>query len=446
MGRGSGRYTTMSSFGPPPMFFSLIMFSWLKPRYVFPAGGGGGPGPPPDEPRSRRVRYRSRDPFDLSLDTRETRQRRAVPPTERGFMAMAQNLEDLEEAEMRTVMAISEQDMGGIDKERMVREAIIHLRTENIFAEPPKVKVNSQGNCLPDCIVASLDPHVKEAHLKKLSRNLRAEFVFKLCEATKKATRGQLDKLADLSTGKHGAGRQTTREGLLSLLKKFGGEYIYMGEAGDMFTSLVAFARNRPVILVDVHMEREPTFSALHPDMVFKNREAPYDPIIIVRSGDHFEPLLLRDGQAAIIKSLYNRLRASDFEETSAEAPETETPESPDFEETSAEAPETETPESPENETLEAMDSDQSLPSPDRVANLWRYESSRTDPRGSGDISASDWCQSRNKSPKQTDQTERASEEQDDAVEYESSLEVLSSDDAGKETRQSFEHYTVNFM
>ena len=272
--------------------------------------------------------------------------------------------------------------MGGIDKERMVREAIIHLRTENIFAEPPKVKVNSQGNCLPDCII-------KEAHLKKLSRNLRAEFVFKLCEATKKATRGQLDKLADLSTGKHGAGRQTTREGLLSLLKKFGGEYIYMGEAGDLFTSLVAFARNRPVIIVDVHMEREPTFSALHPDMVFKNHEAPYDPIVIVRSGDHFEPLFLREGQAAIIKSLYNRLRASDFEEAGTE--------------TSAEAPETETPESlgPENETLEAMDSDQSLPSPDRVANLWRYESSRTDPRGSGDISASDWCQSRNKSPKQ---------------------------------------------
>ena len=36
-GRGGGRYTSMG-FGFPPMFFSLIWFSWLKPVYDVPRG------------------------------------------------------------------------------------------------------------------------------------------------------------------------------------------------------------------------------------------------------------------------------------------------------------------------------------------------------------------------------------------------------------------------
>ena len=317
MGRGTGRYTR-TMFGPPPILFSLFMFHWLKPKYVVPPG----PGPPPDQSKPRRVRYRSRDPFDLRLDTRETRARREIPPTEQMFMAMAHNIEDIEEDQMKRAMTISEQDVGGLDKEWMVRMAIEHLRTEKIIAQPSTVTVNSQGDCLPDCIIASRDPHVEQAHLRKLSRNLRIETVFRWREAIKKATRRQLEQLADLSTGREGAGRQTTREGILSILEKFGLEYAYRGEGGDLFTSLVAYAINRPIILVDVHLEREPRFSALHPDLIFKDPSRIKDPpFVLVRSGDHFEPLFLPEDQAANILTLYKKIRESDFK--GSETPQT---------------------------------------------------------------------------------------------------------------------------
>ena len=386
MGKGRGRYTSMGSFGPPPMFFSLLMFSWLKPKYVFPKGGG--PGPPPTKSRPSRIRYRSQDPFDLSLDTRESRRRRAIPPTEGLFMHMARSLDDLEDEQMRNAMENSENDMGGVDKKAMVSKAIIHLKTENIVAEPSKVTVNAMGNCLPDTIIVSMEPDIEEDHLKRASRNLRLESVTKMCKAIQNATKTQLKKLADLSTGRLGAGRQESKEGLVSLLQKFGSDYEYMGEGGDLFTCLIAYALRRPIIIVDVHQDRDPTFTVLHHDLVFMNKQPPDSPFVIVRSGDHYEPLLIPEGQEATLWRLYNKLRAADFQGTESEETDTE-------------------------ENTQAEDSDVSLPSPDRVANLWRYGSS----------------------PKQRDRTQRASlGEGRDGDGDVSELEVLSSDDSGKET------------
>ena len=60
-------------------------------------------------------------------------------------MHMARSLDDLEDEQMRNAMENSENDMGGVDKKAMVSKAIIHLKTENIVAEPSKVTVNAIG-------------------------------------------------------------------------------------------------------------------------------------------------------------------------------------------------------------------------------------------------------------------------------------------------------------
>ena len=81
-----------------------------------------------------------------------------------------------------------------------------------------------------------------------------------------------------------------TREDLIGLLEQFKNDHTYEGTGGDMFTNLIAFAINRPIIIVDIHQERHPALSALHHDLVFENDDPPSVPLVVVRFADHFEP------------------------------------------------------------------------------------------------------------------------------------------------------------
>ena len=205
-----------------------------------------------------------------------------------------------EEKSLEIVTARSEKDKGGMDIELMLGDAIAYLETKDVVAIPlTKLEVNKVGSCLPDTLVAITDPDVDQTTLEDKSGRFRKDSVNRFVGAIHTATEEQLEKLLTLAIPKEGEAAPKNREELMALVASYGEDNVYSGEGGDIFVLLTAYHLNRPLIVVDLHKDRLPNTHVIYHDFIFADRAgtSSLSPLLLVRKGDHFEPLLVGPGQ-----------------------------------------------------------------------------------------------------------------------------------------------------
>ena len=231
-------------------------------------------------------------------------------------MAIRQSQITHEEENMRTVIERSLEERGGIDIQIMILAAIKYLESKYITAKPAQVKVTRTGNCLPDSMVVITDPNVNEQNLPIKSSAFRKDVVNTAIQAIRTATEAELKKLMDLATRVEGEEGPQNRQQLEALIRSYGREYAYTKEGGDIIALLTAFHLQRPILIVDIHAKRSPSVGIIHPDLIFARNDAshpPSVPLVLVRSADHFEPLLIESDSEANLWRIYNERRQIDF-------------------------------------------------------------------------------------------------------------------------------------
>ena len=243
-------------------------------------------------------------------------------------MAIVQSQITGEKENLRNVIQRSIDETGGLDIELMICKAITYLKSEHITAKRAQVNVNRQGNCLPDSMVVTTDPNVNQQNLPIKSREFRKDVVKTAIQAIRTATEAELTKLLDVAAGIEGEHGPQNRQQLEDLISRYGRDHAYLKEGGDMFALLTAFHLQRPILIVDIHAKRSPSVAIIHPDLIFGTNDArhpPSVPLVLVRSADHFEPLLIEADSEANLWRIYNERRQSDFptEADSATAPAT---------------------------------------------------------------------------------------------------------------------------
>ena len=161
-------------------------------------------------------------------------------------MAIRQSQMTCNEESEKTATERSKEDQGGRDIDLMIEEAIDYLELRNIDArQSTKVKVNGQGNCLPDTIVAVTDPDVSQENLPGKSRHLRREAVDRFVAKIRTATDEQLGNLLRLATPREGKVGPQNRQELIDLVESYKQDYAYAEEGGDIFALLLAYHINR---------------------------------------------------------------------------------------------------------------------------------------------------------------------------------------------------------
>ena len=171
------------------------------------------------------------------------------------------------------------------------------------------------GSCLPDTLVAITDPDVDQTTLEDKSGRFRKDSVNRFVGAIHTATEEQLEKLLNLAIPKEGEAAPKNREELMALVASYGEDNKYAGEGGDIFVLLCAYHLGRPILVVDLHADRPPKTHVLYHDLIFVDRAgtSSLSPLLVVRKGDHFEPLLVETDQKANLWGLFKEHRQLDF-------------------------------------------------------------------------------------------------------------------------------------
>ena len=229
-------------------------------------------------------------------------------------MAIRQSQITSEEENLKIVIERSKEDKGGRDIQAMMNEAISYLESRNLIASPvTTLKVNSTGNCLTDCIIACTDPTVSQENLREKSENLRRNSVNGFIQKIQTATEEQLRKLLTLATPREGEPGPENRQELIDLVARYGQDFAYTGEGGDIFALATAYELNRPIVVVDLHEDREANLRVIYHDTIFTDRGAGLSPILLAFSGFHYEPLRVEADQEANLWRIYNERRQIDF-------------------------------------------------------------------------------------------------------------------------------------
>ena len=221
-----------------------------------------------------------------------------------------------EEQSLEIVTARSKKDQGGVNIGLMLGQAITYLETKSVVARPlTKVEVNRAGSCLPDTLVALTDLGVDQNTLAEKSGIVRKAAVNRFLGAIKTATEEQLEKLLKLATPKAGEAAPKNREELMALVASYGEEDKYAGEGGDIFVLLCAYHLGRSILVVDIHADRPSKTHVIYHDLIFVDKAGTSNlsPLLVVRKGDHFEPLLVDNDQKANLWGLFTEHRQEDF-------------------------------------------------------------------------------------------------------------------------------------
>ena len=133
--------------------------------------------------------------------------------------------------------------------------------------------------------------------------------------AIKTATEEQLEKLLKLAIPKAGEAAPKNREELMALVASYGEEDKYAGEGGDIFVLLCAYHLGRSILVVDLHADRPSKTHVIYHDLIFVDKAGTSNlsPLLVVRKGDHFEPLLVDNDQKANLWGLFTEHRQEDF-------------------------------------------------------------------------------------------------------------------------------------
>ena len=229
-------------------------------------------------------------------------------------MAIRQSQITSEEENLKIVIERSKEDKGGRNIEAMIQEALEDLFKRNMVAAPvTRVKVSEMGNCLTDSIIACTDPTVSQQNLGERSQNLRRDSVNRFIEKIRTATEEQLRKLLHLATPREGEPGPENRQELIDMVARYGQDFAYTGEGGDIFALATAYHLNRPIVVVDLHEDREANLRVIYHDTIFADRGAGLPPILLVYSGFHYEPLWVEADQEANLWRIYDERRRIDF-------------------------------------------------------------------------------------------------------------------------------------
>ena len=229
-------------------------------------------------------------------------------------MAIRQSQITSEEENLKIVIERSKEDKGGRNIEAMIQEALEDLFKRNMVAAPvTRVKVSEMGNCLTDSIIACTDPTVSQQNLGERSQNLRRDSVYRFIEKIRTATEEQLRKLLHLATPREGEPGPENRQELIDMVTRYGQDFAYTGEGGDIFALATAYHLNRPIVVVDLHEDREANLRVIYHDTIFADRGAGLPPILLVYSGFHYEPLWVEADQEANLWRIYDERRRIDF-------------------------------------------------------------------------------------------------------------------------------------
>lgn len=166
------------------------------------------------------------------------------------------------------------------------------------------------GDCLFDSIVLICNPNFSEADRRALTSDMRRLSVGAGIRQIDNLSNERLERLVDVMTNEDGGPQN--KEEMKQVLMKYLKDGMFQNEGGDLMPYALAAHLNRPLIIVDFSRGRTPRTTTVFPDQIFEPVGQRGSPLLLVRRGDHFNPLLVDSGEEAKVMAFLSPEQESD--------------------------------------------------------------------------------------------------------------------------------------
>ena len=185
---------------------------------------------------------------------------------------------------------------------QMVGPALAHFQRIGIRVSMSRRAAGRTGDCLFDSIVLEQNPDISPEERRALTSAMRRLSVGEAIRQIDTMSEARILQLLDAVI--RDEGRPQNREDMKKLLTRYLKDTVYDEEGGDLLPIILAAHLNRPIIIVDLsYLTRDnqiPIIIPILPDGIFETvGQRSSSPLLLVRRGEHFEPLLIDNGEEA---------------------------------------------------------------------------------------------------------------------------------------------------
>ena len=203
----------------------------------------------------------------------------------------------------------SRQDTGGVDQEEMVRLGQLFMeRAFSITTSRAPFLVDTDGNCLPNCLAFIANPNQTQEETAEGGTGLRKMVMGEVLDYIRKASVEALKPIqaaAAASTANLGA--WLSRDELLTLLGHYREDGVWAGDLGDLMPQLYASFTNTPLFVIVYDSDQKKIMGYfLSPSYVFNQPTLTAAPRPLICFQNHYEPLLVPEGFREAWEAIFN--------------------------------------------------------------------------------------------------------------------------------------------
>ena len=210
----------------------------------------------------------------------------------------------------------SRQDTGGVDQEEMVRLGQLFMeRAFSITTSRAPFLVDTDGNCLPNCLAFIANPNQTQEETAEGGTGLRKMVMGEVLDYIRKASVEALKPIqaaAAASTANLGA--WLSRDELLTLLGHYREDGVWAGDLEDLMPQLYASFTNTPLFVIVYDSDQKKIMGYfLSPSYVFNQPTLTAAPRPLICFQNHFEPLVVPEGFREAWEAIYNSYQTQEL-------------------------------------------------------------------------------------------------------------------------------------
>ena len=214
----------------------------------------------------------------------------------------------LEEEQMRMAIQQSKVDPQPHQIQGLMVERGLRFMTERGFNLNSTRFVPMDGNCSFSMIALGRDPSLGALDLAMEATQLRTSSIAWAIEIIRALDEEGLEQVRLVATPETKFGELAvflTREDLISGLERFADNGQYAGQLGDILVYILAAFLRVPILVVDVNHEASPLGLFVSPRTLFGREPETNVPLVGVRMGNHFEPLLVPEEAGTSLAEMF---------------------------------------------------------------------------------------------------------------------------------------------